>query len=96
MISGVKLTTAELAFLSKIGQRGAKALREKYEDSCVKKKKQHEFENGTCLVCGASERKARASAKNALKGGRPRDKKPSAAAIAKRRSRARLAKAKDV
>jgi hypothetical protein len=90
MIPVVKITTAELAFLSKIGRRGAKALREKYKDSCTKKGLKHEFENGICTECGASEKKALASAKNALKGGRPPHKKPSAATLAKRRSRARL------
>jgi hypothetical protein len=37
-----------------------------------------------------SEAKAAASKVNGAKGGRPKDKKPSAAALAKRRSRARL------
>jgi hypothetical protein len=39
-----------------------------------------------------SDAKAAASRKNGEKGGRPKAKKPSAAALAKRRSRARLEK----
>lgn len=39
-----------------------------------------------------TEAKAEAARKNGEKGGRPRDKKPSEAALAQRRSRARRAK----
>jgi|HubBroStandDraft_4_1064222.scaffolds.fasta_scaffold03241_4 hypothetical protein len=41
----------------------------------------------------STEAKADAARKNGKKGGRPRDKKPSAAALAQRRSRARRGKA---
>jgi hypothetical protein len=39
---------------------------------------------------GPSEAQKRASKANGAKGGRPKEKKPSAAALAKRRSRTRL------
>jgi|SRR5579862_887256 len=79
-----------LKFLSKIGAKGGAASRLK--NSCRSRipPLDHDFEDGVCTRCGASERKTLASQKNAQKGGRPRDKQPSKAALAKRRSRARL------
>ena len=47
---------------------------------------------GAATAGVTSEAKAEAARKNGAKGGRPKDKKPSAAALAKRRSRKRLAR----
>ena len=64
----MKFTKAERAVFSKIGKLGGAAT--KIKDSCREKGLQHQFVNGICTKCGASEKKALASAANAKKGGR--------------------------
>lgn len=72
-------------YLAKIGAKGGAATA--LERSCRKQGKDHTFEAGVCTRCGASEAKYLAAKENGARGGRPRDKKPSAVALAQRKWR---------